>query len=642
MRILLTRIVPAALLAAFLAAAPAAPSAAGCGCTKPPPPPAAVRPAATWAGSEVTLFDDALVAGQSYWVEFRSGVAVHSAQLTATAVLRRDLADGEMRPQLAVALPALPLGPARIRVFRLPSTHVLTIPDDAFTVAPQPVGVPSGVGTYRFENYRAAVARDGTAYLSLHFGDVQHARVFDARAEGWPLRFDNEGLAFYNAQGFLMQLLGEGMPGLFAISAAGSGDSDALHYSRHEFNTYFLQHDERQSHAVDPSDPNWHQDGTPHIDHDRQLLAIEGTVGGAQPAPGASPPFTLVVDTETLFQHGVVGESSVLVDNHAHVRSYDSLLGLLGLDGDVLSNGLVTVSNFGFVHGSATASDFSIESGGLVLGGLHDIDPPVSFLPVAVPSGLVPLGDLVLEGPMALGPGSYEAGKLEVRDGGHLQIQNADGPVTLYVTEEFRVDHGGKVQPEDIDPEKFAVYVAGAGRARFSDDSSFFGVVYGPDAEVRVDNGGTFAGALVGGDVSVENDAVVFYDVRLHRNECPADPPALVLPDADELEPGRLLDLPGLLEEALTGYGLRIDGRTVPLLPSVLGALVTLPQDLKPGTDVEFTLVDPNGCRTWRTRMMRVEEPDEPPPACGLLGIEFLLAFPLARALARPRRRQAP
>jgi hypothetical protein len=317
------------------------------------------------------------------------------------------------------------------------------------------------------------------------------------------------------------------------------------------------------------------------------------------------------------------------------VRSYDSLLGLLGLDGDVLSNGKVTVKGLAVVHGDATADEFLI-SGGFVLGGLHAADPPVSFLPVAVPSGVIPLGDLEVEGPLALGRGSYLAGRIRVRAGGHLRIQNADGPVTIYVTEGFLVDHDGKVETEDIDPEKFAVYVAGAGEARFSDESSFFGVVYGPSALVRVDNGGTFAGALVGGDVVVKGESVVFYDVSLHRNECPPDPPALALPEGGDVAPGRLLELP-VLGEILPGYSLRVGGRTIPLVAVLNGAVAMAPTDLLPGTDVEVTLVDPHGCRTWRTTMVHVEDP-EPPPACGLLGIEFLLAYPLARALARTRR----
>src|SRR5207247_3327840 len=55
---------------------------------------------------------------------------------------------------------------------------------------------------------------------------------------------------------------------LFVFPAANPAtDSDALHYSRHEFTTYFLQHMERQPHAVDSTDGNWHLDGSRHVDH---------------------------------------------------------------------------------------------------------------------------------------------------------------------------------------------------------------------------------------------------------------------------------------------------------------------------------------------------------------------------------------
>lgn len=210
--------------------------------------------------------------------------------------------------------------------------------------------------------------------------------------------------------------------------------------------------------------------------------------------------------------------------------------------------------------------------------------------------------------------------------------------MTLYVTGDFLVDQGGTVQTDAIDSEKLAVYMVGDGTARFSDGGSFFGVVYGPSAKVKVDNGGTFAGAFVAGEAIVKNQSTVFYDESLHRNVCSEDPPELVLPSAADIEPGKELNVPALLDEALAGYSVRVGGRTVPLTADVAGALATLPPDLKPGTEVEFTLVDPNGCRLMRTRMMRVEDAVAP-PACGLLGSEFLLALPLARILARPRRR---
>ena len=629
------RLLTAALLfgaAALVGVAASEPSQAGCGCTKPPPPPASVRPAVAWSGAPVTLFHSGLVAGRRYDVEFRSGVSPKSELVKVKAVSRRDLADGVSRPQLIVELPSLPLGPASIRVVR-DGAVLLDLADDAFTVAPQPVGVPSGVGTYRFEQYRAAVSRDGVIYLSLDFDDVQHARTFDAQAEGWPLRFGSADLAFYNVQGFLMQLLDESMPGLFAISSPPGSDSDVLHYSRHEFNTFFLQHEEQQPHSVSHGDPNWHADGTRHVDHDNQILEIAGAMpNGALPAPGASPRFTLVVNTATLFQHGVVGEESVLVDNDSQIWSSDSLLGLPGHHGDVLSNGPVTVKNDSTVHGDATGDSFLIDGGGHVTGDLIPVDLPLAFMPVDVPNGLVPLGELEVSSSMTLGVGSYEAEKIHLTDGGVLEIANSEGPVTIYVTEEIRLDNGARIETASSDPEKFAIYLTAGASARLHDGAGFFGVVYGPGAEIRIDNGGVFAGGIVGGTVEVKNQALVFYDEALHRNVCPADPPALDLPSNMRVIPGQLLELPVSVLAALH-YKVRIGGRTMPLT-SLLGALgVMAPADLPAGSDIEIALVDWNGCRSWETFMV----PVGPPSACGLLGIEFLLAFPLAAALRRRR-----
>jgi hypothetical protein len=614
---------------------------AGCGCTKPPPPLAAVRPSVAWAGADVTLFHAALVAGQRYGLRFDSeqdGGA--TAFAVATAVAKRDLADGVTKPQLVAALPVLPIGPVRIRVFAADAT-LIDVADDAFTVAPAPIGIPTGVGAYRFENYRAAVSRDGVVYLPLDFGDIQHARIFDAQAQGLPLRFESEDVAFWNVQGFLMQLLGQNMPGLFAIDSSSGPDSDVLRYSRHEFNTYFLQHGERASHAVDPTDGAWHLDGTHHIDHDHQVIAIDARLpnGDALP-PGSTPRFTLVVTTSTLFSKGVVGRDSVLVDNEASVRSFDVETGQLGHEGHVASNGGVTVKNGSIVRGDATGDSFDLSGGGVVTGSLHDIDPPLDFLPVDAPSGLIELGDFVVSDPTSIAVGSYHATKLEVVGSGRLDVQNADGPVTIYVSGDVTVKDGGHIDTEVADPENFAIYLVGSGTAKFVDDSGFYGVVYGPDAVVEVDNGGTFAGAFVGGSMTVKNQSEVLYDSALHLNECTSDPLPLDLPSNLVLVPGEPLALPLDLVALLSGHRLRIGDRTVPLIAHALGGLGTeigidTPLDLPAGSDVEVTLVDPQGCRAWRTIIVPVARPR----ACGLLGIELAIVAPLARRVLRRRAR---
>jgi hypothetical protein len=615
---------------------------AGCGCTKPPPPPASVRPAFAWPGAAVTLFDSALVPGHVYEVSFDPMQGNSGPALEVPAVERRDLADGEMRAQLVVPLPELPLGPAAIRVADATTGELLLVLSDAeFTVAPRPIGVPNGVGVYHFEGYRAAVSRAGTVLIPLGFADIQHARVFEARAADLAMRFSDEDLAFYNVQGFLMQVLDQTMPGLFTIHAADGQESDLLRYSRHEFNSYFLQHGERSAHAVDPTDANWHLDGTPHIDHDEQVLAIDARwPNGSKLAPGATPPFELEIRTETLFSKGIVGKEELRVHNRARVRSY-RLDGQgqpqIGAAGHVLSNGEVRVTNHAEVHGNATAASFEVGGGGVITGQKHALATPLDLLPVDVPAGLTGLGDLLVEGPVALGVGSYRVAKLEVKDGGVLFIENSDGPVTIYVTEAVVLDHGGQILTDDGDPEKLAIYLAAGVDAKLSDGAGFHGVVYGPDASVKVDNGGTFRGALVGGDVEFSNDAELLYYAAMHRNDCAAEPPDLPVPVGLQLLPGQVVPMPISLLDILAGWKVRLGGRTLPL--SLLAGLVPVfqvPVDLAPGGPLELTLIDPNGCRSRRTVMTRVK--GDGAAACGLLGIE-LAVVPLVAGLRRRRRR---
>src|SRR5438132_14075474 len=98
---------------------------------------------------------------------------------------------------------------------------------------------------------------------------------------------------------------------MFVFPAANPDtDSDTLHYSRHEFTTYFLQHMERQPHAVDPTDGNWHLDGSRHVDHNHLTLALMGGGNRAPPAPGAPPHFDHVVDPYSLIYRIRVGPPS--------------------------------------------------------------------------------------------------------------------------------------------------------------------------------------------------------------------------------------------------------------------------------------------------------------------------------------------
>jgi len=511
---------------AFFRSVPAA--HAGCGCQKPPPNQAAVRPNATYTGTKVSLFDSRFVVGASYSVEFKSGTSTTTQTVAATAVSRRDLADGVTKPQLVVAVPSgLPLGPTSIKV-RSGTTTLFTLSDAAFTVVPTPVVVPETLGGTSYTNYRAAIGRDGTFYISLDMSAVKLPRLFRAQAKGYPLVFASDSVTFYNTQGFLMQLLNSSMAGLYSIiSSASSTDSSILGYSRHEFSTHFLQHGERQVHTV--IDGNWHSDGTRHIDHDHLVLAIAGTLyNGQLPTPGATPAFTLRLERSSLFQNAAVALStsstdSGWVEDDAFTDSFNSRTLQTGTKGDVLSNGQLNVSDTeGKVKGNAKAASFSLASSTSVTGTTTTLTTPTAYLQVKIPDMLPSLGAFSLSGNATyhLAAGSYQMSSLNLGGKSILHVDNCTGPVTIYVTGTVNVADSAQILPCDPNPERLAIYVSGTGAVTLNGEGSYFyGTLYAPQSTLWVNKPGDLYGAVVANKFHLEQGGSIHFDEELRGGQ---------------------------------------------------------------------------------------------------------------------------
>lgn len=495
------------------------PTFGGCGCAKPPPLPAVLQPKATYPGMPVVVSDTRFRSGQSYRIVFLSRSNLNSATVYVLAATRRSIATGRYEPQLVIPVPPLPLGPASVRVSQAgQSAPLLSIPDTEFTVVPRPIVVPRQVGTYHYQNFRAAIGHDGVVRLSLDLSQVRLPIVVEAQAQGYPLRFAAEQVSFYNTQGILMQLLGRGMPGLFSVQpATTSTTSTLLRYSRHEFNTFYLQHGEKQAHLLNPQDANWHQNGTLHIDHDHLIVALRAVLpDNTIPSPGASSPFTLVVRTYSLFHHGLVGTASVDLSGKASIDSYNKRLGSFGANGDVLSNGVVKVSDNAMVKGGATGFSFDLSGQGVISGAHVSASQPTQFMSVPMPQSLPNLGLIEVKNTdtRTLLPGSYRASGIIVSSDATLFVNNAAGPVTLYVT--GSVDIQGKgITVADTNPEKFAVYVVGGADIKLQNTGKFHGVVYAPNSFIDISGKGQFFGAFVGKTVKVSNDAVIHYEPAL-------------------------------------------------------------------------------------------------------------------------------
>lgn len=282
------------VLAAALAATAPRPAGAGCGCDKPPPPYAAVRPFVGHVDQQITLFDSGLVAGNTYDVLFESSATGISDWARGRAVVRKDLADGQRRVQLRVAVADVPFGPCRLSVYHK-GQLVYALTDDAFTVAAKPITLHDFAEVITRDGYSTGVGRDGTVYVPVDVASVSAATTFVGQAENWPLRFGPADVTMYNGQGFLMQVLRPTDTSLYRVVPGDQKRGTKLSYWRHEFATYKREHRRRDERAVD-GETDWHVDGTYHVDHDHIVVAIRGVMpDGQPPMPGATPPFRLVL-----------------------------------------------------------------------------------------------------------------------------------------------------------------------------------------------------------------------------------------------------------------------------------------------------------------------------------------------------------
>lgn len=359
----------AALALSLLSAGYPQPVEAGCGCQKKPPAPAAIFPHATYSGRPVTLVQADLQSGQLYTVTFTSGVTGETATAEGQAVTKRDISDGQYKPILTVSLPELPLGPTSVSVSMAgQGGALLALPDDALTVVSQPVFMPAWEQTFTQKDMVAAVGRDGTVYLSLDLSLVDLPMTFQVQTKKYPLRFSAKDVVFYNAEGYLMQVLDEGIPGLFVVdTGVKKEDSHVLQYARHEFSTYFLQHAERKFHALDATDANWHLDGTRHIDHNHLIVAIAGYLQGtghnpsanapynalprtdAFPVPGVTLPFELEIKALSIFSDGLVGSQGVQVEDQTWVES------------DIVSKQTVALQGTSLIHGTISGETVNVD-----------------------------------------------------------------------------------------------------------------------------------------------------------------------------------------------------------------------------------------------------------------------------------------
>jgi len=292
------KLLAGAIIALLLATLSPKLALAGCGCNKPPPAPAAVIPNVAAPGMPITFYDRRFVKNQVWQVTFTSGTA--SASTTAVVVRKRDItvpSGKKITAQLIVTVPKLAPGPTSIKISR--GKHVeMMIQAKDFVVMGGLIGVSQQNNELELERYTSAVGEDNTLYMGVGgLNTVCDAMKFQSVLGGYALRFGDNDVIIFNGQGYLIDKLDPSSHNHFFINPSTSSSSDQLVYERHSFQQYCIDHAPGGSKQVDPKDPNWHLDGTPHVDYSIVIFAIAGHLAnGATLQPG---PISSAMNMET-------------------------------------------------------------------------------------------------------------------------------------------------------------------------------------------------------------------------------------------------------------------------------------------------------------------------------------------------------
>lgn len=272
------------------------------------------------------------------------------------------------------------------------------------------------------------------------------------------------------------------------------------------------------------------------------------------------------------FGFSLFGDEAVVLDSNATSDSYDSRLGphddqvsgnfrgsaYAGQEGDVGSNGPITLASNGKVFGSAIPgpghSVDLLSNNNHVSGSTAPAEVTVEMPAIALPlsytdwtSGSLP-ADAVLDGGQVatLGPGNLHLTSLflnstaeltvrgpailvldafEARSNTRLEIDAASGPVEIYVLGRFVVDSNVEINNQGGNPADLRLFLDADNVAdpsievALNSNSAIHGVLYAPRARLVVDSNVQVHGSLVGRRIEVNSAAAFHYDVGLRDLE---------------------------------------------------------------------------------------------------------------------------
>lgn len=250
--------------------------------------------------------------------------------------------------------------------------------------------------------------------------------------------------------------------------------------------------------------------------------------------------------TTKSYGYGIVGIDYIKMNGVTTTDSYDSRVGPYdpnspGSNGDIVSNGTITMVGQATVNGDANAGPGllpDLTSNASITGTADSLPeklefPKVDASPYAVNNNnsVLPTDvysatskDFMLKNAYTLPGGSTDYVRYYFNDfdlGAKANL-TVSGKVEIYVTGEFKI--AGGVTTLNNNPGNFRVFVQGPGAVSISGNSDLYADLYAPEAPVTFNGLGNPAnplglfGAMVGKSLTVNGNSDLHYDEALAKD----------------------------------------------------------------------------------------------------------------------------
>ncbi len=278
---------------------------------------------------------------------------------------------------------------------------------------------------------------------------------------------------------------------------------------------------------------------------------------------GARMELTLERGVDAIWRYGAFGEDSLTMDSNARVDSYDSNLGTwasqaingsgsdqhASTDGDVGSNGSVTMEQNSKVWGDATCgpnSSTTVMGNAVCTGASAPSSAPFTMPTVTLPfpvgatnvtvnttltlaSGNHAIADFAAKSnsvTTVIGPATIVVRNFQLRSGAQFLIDNTNGPVEIFVQDDFVLGAGTTMRTDDYRPADLEInllsdniinpnVVVELDSLDFNSNAKVFGTVLAPSAAIEINSNFELFGALIAKSVDLDSNCRIHYDEDL-------------------------------------------------------------------------------------------------------------------------------